>query len=139
MNLTALRYVTAAAIAVVLVVLLLVIGISLYRGVSEAQVVPLLSVVGTLVALLVGLFGTQAMSGQVADVQQKVNGHLDAHQVQSDQMQALVDQHLQQMQALVDQRLREHGLAPATTPLAGEAGATPPSAPPPTTAGEGLH
>ena len=118
------RYLTGIAVAAVLVVLLLVLGISLYRGVSEPQIVGLASVVATLVALLVALLGSGAavvsitgvqkqvgdVQGQVADVQQKVNGHLDAHKGQAQQMQTLVDQHLQDVQALIDRRLKELGL-----------------------------
>lgn len=127
---TVMRYATGIAVALVLIVLLVVIGISLYRGISEPQIVGLATVVATLVALLVALLGSGAavvsitgvdqkvgsVQGQVADVQAKVNGHLDAHQVQNEHMQDVVDKHLVDVTELIDRRLSELGLVPPPAP-----------------------
>lgn len=100
-NLTVVRYLTALAIAVVLVALLAVVGISVARGtdINSSQLIGLLAFVGTLVALLVSLInGAATMSRTVeqaevlSDVQRKVNGHLEQHLGHTDgQIEQIVD------------------------------------------------
>lgn len=106
MSLRILEYLTAIAIAIVLAVLLLVVGVSLYRGVTGPEITGLLAAVGTLVGIIVALVGTRSNAGTLADVKDKVNGHLQAHIGHTDQ----------QVNTLVDQRLAAHGLAPPPAP-----------------------
>lgn len=110
------RYLAAGAIALVVLALLAVIGLSIAHGIelTAPSVVGLLAFVGTLIGLIANLVGTQNIAVRLADVQDKVNGHLQAHIGHTDQ----------QVQALVDDRLR--GLAQQQTTIA-----------PPPPAGEG--
>lgn len=105
LNLTVVRYLTAAAVAIVLVVLLAVIGIAIARGtdVNSSQLIGLLAFVGTLVGLMVSLVNGSATAAATAkqgevidDVKQLVNGHLRAHIGHTDeQLAAMIDEHLQ--------------------------------------------
>jgi len=81
------------AVALVTLVLLLVVVVSVARGVNlqSSQVVGLLATVGTLAALLVSLLRTgQVASGvgqvkeQVAEVQATVTNHVETHQTLTD-------------------------------------------------------
>lgn len=106
LNLTVVRYLTAAAVAVVLMVLLAVVGIAVARGtdVNSSQLIGLLAFVGTLVGLLVSLIngGAAAAAAQtqgtvLTEVRDKVNGHLERHLGHTDdQVRAIVDEQLQQ-------------------------------------------
>jgi uncharacterized membrane protein YgaE (UPF0421/DUF939 family) len=105
-NLTLVRYLTAAAIAIVLVVLLAVVGIAVARGtdINSSQLLGLLSFVGILVGLVVSLVNgsataaaTQDQAKVLTDVQEKVNGHLERHLGHTDQgVREIVDEMLQQ-------------------------------------------
>lgn len=121
-NLDVMRYVMALAILLVVVVIVGVIGLEVYRGGPEgtAQVAGLLGTLGLLGGILAGLFRTEQIASGVkqmassvesqgtvlADVQDKVNGHLDKHIGHTDP----------EVQALVDQRLRELGIVPQPPP-----------------------
>ena len=82
------RLAVGGAVAIVTAVLLSVVAISVYKGVSlsSAQLVGLLATVGTLIGILVNLLGTGAVAAVTKDVHtlaaetnDKVNGHLEAH------------------------------------------------------------
>jgi xanthosine utilization system XapX-like protein len=111
---TTVRYIAGSAIALVVIVMLTVIGLSIVHGVrpDAPSVVGLLAFVGTLIGLLANLFSTQTVAvavqtvgTQLTDVQEKVNGHLAAHIGHTDE----------QVRSLVDQRLDER-LPPASGP-----------------------
>jgi len=110
-NLQALRYLAAVAVGLVLLVLVLVIGLALYRGadLNSSQLISLLGVLGTLVGVLTALVGvgtlavqTQGVQKTMSSVEENVNGHLAAHIGHTDQ----------QIADLVDQRLRAQGVLP---------------------------
>lgn len=114
MNLSTVRYVAGAAIALVVAALLAVIGLSIVHGIQPTapSIVGLLAFVGTLIGLLANLLGTQTVAvavrtveARVGDVQEKVNGHLAAHLGHSDE----------QVRDMVDQRLEER-LPPIADP-----------------------
>jgi hypothetical protein len=110
-NLAVIRFVVAGAIALVLVMLLVVIGLAIYRGadITSSQLIGLFSFVGTLVALLATLLGVNHVTGAVENiggtltvVKELVNGHLKAHIGHSDE----------EITELIDARLTEYGVAP---------------------------
>lgn len=81
MSLDMVKYVVAGAIALVLLVLGLIAAALIVKGgpTTAAQLTTLLGVVGTLVSILAALLVAGASAKGTSDVQQLVNGHLDAH------------------------------------------------------------
>lgn len=121
MNLTVIRYVVAGAIALVLVALLLVIALAILRGadINSSQLISLFAFVGVLIGMLGGLVGTHHVAGAVADVRDKINGHLQQHIGHTDD----------QVQLLIDRRLRELGTGPSLVQTPPDVPQKPPGAP----------
>lgn len=112
-TLTLVRLGLAGGALLALTVLLAVLGISIYRGVSlnSSQLIGLLAAVGTLVALISNLIGTNVVATRVqathavaVDTQQKINGHMEEHIGHTDA----------QINTMVDRRLEEKGITPAS-------------------------
>jgi flagellar motor component MotA len=110
-NLTIVRYVTAAALGLVAAVLALVVVLAVLRGESltSQQIVSLLGLVAVLVGIIANVLATRQVASAVQqvqavaqDVQDKVNGHLEAHLGTTDARVA----------ELVDKRLQEQGAVP---------------------------
>lgn len=100
-NLQLVRYVVAGAVLFVLAVIVALVIVLVLRGLPATgpQIVSLLGVVGTLVALLSGLLGIGAVTVATQQIQQDVNGHLQAHMGHTDaQVRQIVQAELNQAQ-----------------------------------------
>jgi len=83
---TVLRYASAVAIALVVLVMLLVVLLSVYRGLAlnSPQMVGLLATVATLASIIVNLLRTNQVATKQNELVGKINGHLEHHEALAD-------------------------------------------------------
>lgn len=111
-NIQLVKYILAGAILLVVLVIAAIAGVLILRGVptTAPQLVSLLGVLATLVALLSGLLGLGAVANQTQANAQQLNGHMEAH------TDALPDQIRQAIKEELDRRMATSTIAPPSPP-----------------------